>query len=91
MARRQLNTLTAARKELSIDDLRFIGQLADFFQIVIDKHPNLVVEDFFGKYMRQSCALVDTGINPGSSTESMLQFYKYQADSLAERIVGPKG
>lgn len=91
MARRQLNQLTAARKELDLDDLRFIGQLADFFQAAIDKHPNLVVEDFFGKYLQRSCALVDSGTNQGSSTANMLQFYKDKADSLADRITGPKG
>lgn len=91
MARRQINTLTAARKELSLDDLHFIGQLADFFQAAVDRHPDMVVEDFFGKYLKRLCDLVDTGINQGPSTSQMLQFYKDQAESLADRITGPKG
>lgn len=88
--RRNLNTLTAARRELTLDDLRMIGELADFLVAAIERHPNMVTEEFFSPWMRTMCSEVDVGTRPiGSSTQQMLDFYKDQAGALADRIAGP--
>lgn len=84
--RTQLNTLTAARKALTLDDLRFIGDLAKFFEVMLQKHPAEVVEHFFDAWLRAKCIEVDEGIRQGSSTKAMLDFYGIMAEGLRTRI-----
>lgn len=85
---RNLNTLTTARKELGLDELRFIGESLDFLVAAIERHPNLVQEEFFSAWMRKTCGETDAGIRQGSTTEQMLSHYKDLAASMADRIVG---
>lgn len=85
--RTELNTLTAARKALTIDDVRFVGQLAKFMETMIAEHPAEVVEHFFSAWMRATCIEVDEGTRLlGSSTQHMLDFYATMAEGLRVRI-----
>lgn len=85
--RHELNTLIAARRALDLDDLRFIGQLADFLITMIDEAPSEVTQHFFTAWMRAQCAEVDDGTRPrGSSTQQMLDYYKMVAEDLRDRV-----
>lgn len=84
--RTQLNTLTAARRALCLDDLRMISDLTKFLEVMIAEHPEEVVEHFFGSWLRATCIEVDEGTRKGSSTANMLKFYADQADGLRHRI-----
>lgn len=89
MIKREMPTLTQARKELAFDDLRTIGLLADFFCEMLDNHPDEVVEHFFSGWMRETCKEVDEGRRIGSGTQSMLEFYRQQSEGIAIRLSGP--
>lgn len=85
--RTELNTLTKARAAMSIDDVRLVGQLAKFLEVMIEKEPNMVTLHFFSAWMRATCSEVDDGTRPlGSSTKQMLDFYKLMAESLRTRV-----
>lgn len=83
----QLNTLTAARKALTLDDLRLINDMTKFLKTMITEHPQEVVDHFFTPWMRATCAEVDDGTRPlGSSTAAMLEFYSMMAEGLRARL-----
>lgn len=85
--RTQLNTLTAARKALTLDDVRLIGQLAQFLETMIAEHPEEVKEHFFSAWMRATCEEVEDGTRKvGSTSAQMLEFYLTMVEGLHHRI-----
>lgn len=87
--RREFNTLTAARKQLTMDEQRTIGLNADAVIQLINEHPEIAAKVLFSKWMKDTCAEVDRGERQGSGTQAMLDFYKMQAEGVAHRICGP--
>lgn len=85
-SRTQLNTLTAARKALTLDDLTTIRMMARFLETMIAEHPAEVVEHMFSSWMRATCIEAEEGTRKGSTTAQMLEFYSDMAEGLRQRI-----
>jgi hypothetical protein len=90
---RELKTQTAARKELGLDEMREIGKYADFFALMCETHPELVREYYMSTFAKVRCEQAelpktDENYRKGMSFAAQMQWYKENAEMLADRITG---
>lgn len=92
---RELKTQTAARKELGLNEMREIGKYVDFFVLMCEKHPELVQEHAMSVYAIERCKQAelpetDENYRKGLTFAAQMQWYRENAEMLADRITGEK-
>ena len=88
--RRSPPTLGAARKELQYDTMRELGRYADFFAKMCREHPELIKEHVVGAFVTSRTEEVEAGGRRGMNWAELMEWYAEQAESIADRIAGPK-